>query len=131
MLNNDESNLLDLLEKCRAPRITFDVIKKPAPTGKETISESARYRDFIHNLDYISPTEYSQVIDDDSDNFLDGNKLHQEEFEVPNVVPVKEILDLFEEEYLFKLKDHGIMDRLRKRMENIQESSEYKYSFTT
>lgn len=129
MLNDDENKLLELLEKNNASRITFGVVKRSEVVNRNTVSDSALYREFIHNLDYKSSMENNEAAEDDSDNFQDG-KLQPEDSEIPNVVPVKEILDLFEEEYLFRLKDHGIMDRLRKRMESIQQSAEYIYQIS-
>lgn len=124
MLNDEENKLLELLEKNHSSRITFDVVKRTEVLNREAVSETALYQEFINNLDYKVPIENNETVDDDSDNFQDGKIIQSEDTEAPNVVPVKEILDLFEEEYLFRLKDHGIMDRLRKRMESIQESAE-------
>jgi hypothetical protein len=42
-------------------------------------------------------------------------------------IPVKEIFDLFEEEYLFKLRDRDVIERMRRRIEYIQDSSAYGF----
>ena len=46
-----------------------------------------------------------------------------EEIEEPKLVPVKEILDLFEEEYMFHIKNYDLMDRFRRRIEYLQHES--------
>ena len=63
--------------------------------------------------------ERSWLISILSDYHFDGF----EETDEPRQVPVKEILDLFEDEYMFQIKNYDLRERFRRRIEYLKYES--------
>jgi hypothetical protein len=128
-LDSEEQKFLDTLEgtNFNANKITIDVIKRTEKP--KFFDQKSIYQEFVDNLSEQSKSlkfklDYIISSDDDLEDFNDKST-YSEEVEEPSKVPVKEILDLFEEEYLFELNSKITLDRLRKRIEYITNSSSY------